>query len=757
MIDLLLGGHLGPAGHVEWTAPVQLIVGAVVAAGLAWSVSLPGARSVVARAAEALLWAAALGALVVALAKPVWVEEQGRTEPARLAVLVDASRSMGILEKGNPRSAAADDILDRLAGPDVDVYAFGNDLAIGRPGAYDLDGTDLEGALIALSERVAGDRLAGVVVITDGLDRGLLRDRFASEPKPIPPPDLPGPLTVFQIGAPGDLHDLAVRRVDTGGFAFVRGAFPIDADISGIGYAGRVIRAQLLQDGAPVALTDVVLDAEGHGKAHFDVRPDAAGRFTFAVQVPVYEDDAVPANNTMPAVVRVVRDRIRVLQVAGAPSWDVKFLRRFLKGDPSVDLVSFFILRTPRDTHAGYGERELSLIPFPHVQLFSEELKTFDLVVFQNFDHRPYFDGRTSSSEDLLGNVKDYVVKQGHAFAMVGGDRSFDLGEYAGTPIADILPVKLGVPGRVPDWQCTALCDATPFVPTLTEDGRRHPITRLAPDPAENEVWWSRLHTSDGTNLVGDAVPGAAVLLQHPTRTTSSGAPMPILAVREVGAGRSLALTIDASWRWSFSEAAEGRGNQAYLRFWKNAFHWLMNDPSAARVVVETPRENYALGDTVRVVVRARDPGFAPLPGATVEAVVEGAGGSTKLAGVTGSDGEVALEWPADRRGALRVTAKVSTTAGPVGEADTVFAVTTRDPELDEAIPDEAFLRWVAASANGKYYGPGEFGAPLVDASADRTVWDRRETAIWRAPLLAILAALAAGLAFIVRRRAGLR
>ena len=48
-----------------------------------------------------------------------------------------------------------------------------------------------------------------------------------------------------------------------------------------------------------------------------------------------------------------------------------------------------------------------------------------------------------------------------------------------------------------------------------------------------------------------------------------------VLAVAEAGEGRAMALTVDTSWRWSFTEAAEGRGNQAYLRFWKNSFQFL--------------------------------------------------------------------------------------------------------------------------------------------------------------------------------------
>ena len=70
------------------------------------------------------------------------------------------------------------------------------------------------------------------------------------------------------------------------------------------------------------------------------------------------------------------------------------------------------------------------------------------------------------------------------------------------------------------------------------------------------------------------------------------------------------------------SEAAEGRGNQAYLRFWKNAIRWLMKDTTVARVTVDTPRENYAMGDEVRVITRVRDPGFAPMEGATITADV---------------------------------------------------------------------------------------------------------------------------------------
>jgi len=746
MTAWLLGAELGE-GELVFATADWMILAVIGLALVVWVLTWFGQRPLLARLGEQLLWAGALAGVVVALARPVWVEEEGRTEPGRVAVLVDASRSMSVLQEGSPRSDAVAPLLQRLNAKDVDVYHYGSDLAVGEPEDFTLPGTDLESALDALSERVAGEQLAAVVVVTDGLDRGLLRRRYQREDAPAPP-RLPGPLTIYQVGSRGELHDLSVRSVDTGGYAFRSEPFTISANLFGLGYAGRRVTATLTRDGQPVTQRTVTLDDEGYATATFEVQPQAVGRFTYEVSVPVWDDDAVPANNTAPVVVQIVRDRISVLQVNGAPSWDVKFLRRFLKGDPSVDLVSFFILRTTDDIDGtDYSDRELSLIQFPYSDLFSKELERFDVVIFQNFDHEKYF--RSSERDELLDNIRRFVEEDGKGFVMIGGDRSFDLGGYNGTYVEQMLPVTLGSNDDPVDYDR--------FQPQLTDEGRRHPITRLATDLAENQAWWDRLVKLDGTNVVQRPSPGSTVLLEHPTRTGGDGNPLPILAVSEAGKGRAMALTVDTSWRWSLSEAAEGRGNQAYLRFWKNAFRWLVKDPSTSRVTVDTPKENYAVGDEVRIIVRARDTGFAPLARAKVEVTVDGPQGELTREGVTSAEGEVVLEIPAQSRGAHRVLAKVTARGEPVGSERTVFAVTTRDPELDEVAPDQGFLRWLATATQGTYYGPGDFGQPVRDADAGRTVWERRETPLWRAPILGFGVLLFGGLAWIIRRRSGLR
>ena len=654
-----------------------------------------------------------------------------------------------MIEDGQPRHVQVERALAELDLSRADRYLFGEDLHVGSELAYQDGGSDLGRALEALSQRHAGERLSGIVVITDGIDRGgMRRELVFGEDLSL---SLPGPLTIYQVGEPGEVQDLAVTGIDSGGFAFLNEPFTVDVRVQGSGRSGQRVPVTLSVEGSTVARQQVELDAVGRATASFTLERSIAGRVIYEASVPVESDDAVPGNNTMPVAVRVVRDKLRVLQVCGSPSFDEKFLRLFLKQDPGIDLVSFFILRTNDDLRSGYRDTELSLIRFPYRTLFeldrerSGELDSFDLVIFQNFDYASFF---RSEGRELLGNLERFV-RGGKAFVMIGGDRSFDLGEYEGTPIEDILPVKLGLEGA-------AAVDLEPFQPVLSEAGRVHPVTRLLVDGPDNDGLWSRLPPLDGANLSTGLAPNSAALLNHPSATTADGAPMPVLAVREVGQGRTMALMGDSSWRWVMTEAAESHGNQAYLRFWKNAIRWLVKDRDGQRVKVETTQENYRVGETVRVVARVRDVGFQPLEGVAVRGEVTGPGSAAAFEGVTDSNGEAVVELEASQRGAWTVTLSAGE-EGSLGRDGTRFAVTDRDPELEDIQPAEGFLSQLASSTGGLHYRPGEYGAPKLDPEAGRTVREVRETPLWSSPLWALLAGVALSLSWWLRRRRGLR
>jgi len=752
MMDWWLAGLQWGQGAVEWQGSPWVIGCVAAACAVAWALAVLPSRDVKGRtslrAVEAAAWALALIVVVIAVAEPVQVEEEGREEPGRMVVLVDGSASMGVQQAGVERASRVDEVLGYLREnhAPIDVFTFDEALRSGAPDAYDGRGTDLAAALDAIADRHLGQSLRGVVVVTDGIDLGRLRTDLAvaAEAGALQPDlaaSLPGPITLIQVGEEGALDDLSVESVVSGGFAFLRTSFTLTATVRG--RPGQSVPVSLGREQRLVEERTVVLGDDGRAEVAFEVTPRQAGRFAWEVSVPIADNDAVPGNNTFPVVVRVVRERTRVLQVSGSPSYDQKFLRLFLKEDPSVDLVSFFILRTREDFGSGWDPDELSLIEFPYERLFTDDLDTFDLVVLQNFNYRPYF---SRGRDDLLLNIAEYV-RDGGALVMTGGDRSFDLGDYARTPIAEVLPVELGVTG--------VKTDEAPFRPQLTKAGAVHPLTRLGATDEETQATWKRLAMMDGTNRTLGLADESAALLVHPG-LTEGGQPLPVLAVREVGEGRSLALTVDASWRWSFSEAASGRGNQAYLRFWKNALRWLVADPDDRRVVVAPSRENVLLGDSVRLVVNVRDAGYGPVEGARVTGtVIAPSGQAHPVELVTDSAGEAATAFEPSERGAHRV--KVSTGPRAADRGETVFAVSNRNPELARIEPDAPFLRNLAAvyGDRGRYIGPSDAVDPLVDDSAARTVPERRELRVSTAPVLGLLFGLLVSIAWFVRRRSG--
>jgi uncharacterized membrane protein len=680
----------------------------------------------------------------------------------RFAVLVDASRSMGfpVEPDGPSRSAAAAAFLadhrrelealsDRV---DLEWYAFGEDVA--PTGAAEATRgippragkTDLLAALRGAAGGAGGStrKLAGVLVVSDGADNARLVDGLGPEAR-AEVRALGVPVNAVAVGRSAP-RDLAVERVAVDDFAFVRSTVTVEATLRARGLPEQEVQVVLRREGAVVASATVKLE---RGKDRYTVpltfAPDQTGTFVFTVAAPVLPGEAVAENNSRSFVLRVIRDRVRVLLVAGRPSWDVRFLRGLLKQDPNVDLVSFFILRSNADDPG--PQQELSLIPFPVAEIFGDQLRTFDAVLFVNFAYAPY---RSLEIERFLPGLRDYV-RNGGGLAMVGGEQSFGDGRYGATPLGDVLPVTP--------------IDGTTMVegevrPRLTAEGRRHPLASLAPGDAQNEAAWAALPPVTAVNLTRPLPPGqgAAVLLETPS-VTVQGQPAPLVAVREVGAGRTLAVTTDASWRWGFLPAEGGQGNRSYLRFWSSALRWLVRDPALAPIQVEPDAPAVEPGAKVGLGVTVRAPDWSPGAGRRVDGELVDEAGRTVARGqaVAGADGNARLELAPPGPGAYKIIARSDGRDGRVETATAAVAVRGAGPEDADAAPRPELLSALAEATGGAFEAIPGGGLPRL-ALADPEVVEigrRKALPIWdRAWYLAALALTLAG-EWVLRRRWG--
>lgn len=701
-----------------------------------------------------------VAALSLLLLKPSIVLLSPVQQKEKLAVVIDASKSMSIsVQNGQPsRWQSALDALEKgnleplSKRYDLEYYTLGKALTpvMGAEALKSIspleEDSDFGTALDQFLREGRDLSVGGLLLISDGIDRGNLRSAWRQGGDDALKRILPAlnlPLYTRLPGLEDGFVDLSIEDLKYNEFAFLRQTFTVVATLRAHGLEGTLTTVRLSSGGRPLSARKVTIPADGKElKVAFEINPDKVGKFTYTLDTPVLQKEAIPENNRRSFTLKVVRDKIRVLQVAGAPAWDVKFLRRLLKSDPNIDLVSFFILKGPSD-QSDFSPDEYSLIEFPYPDLFDKnrDLAGFDVVVFQNFAYRPYL---REQGTRLLQSMADYV-REGGGIAMLGGEYSFAAGEYGGSPLEEVLPVRM-------DRSPSVL--ARPVKLDITQQGLRHPVTMLSFDPAENKRQWEALPLLDGVNPTS-AFSDSVVL------ATVGGAPeTPLLAVRKVGKGRSLALTTDTAWYWSFKAAGEGQGNLAYLRFWKNALRWLVGDPDEGQLQIDTERENYRLGEDTVISVRVVGADYGPVKDVAVQLEIrleEGQEKAVVMEGATGTDGELVQRFKAPKPGPYRVKAIVSGSSQVRGSVETVFTVSEDGPEMKELGGDREFLRALARVGGGSML-EGE-GPPTVTlrARTEAALSQRAVIPLWdRFPLYFLLMAILCG-EWGLRRRWGLR
>jgi uncharacterized membrane protein len=684
-----------------------------------------------------------------------------------LVTLIDNSRSMSLPGEMSGGSRIADvrafmareaDIIESWkADHQVDLYAFSNRT---RP-ITDIkaleahgDATHLVAALDDISERLDADTLAAVILISDGADTGVLGEMEAGAPLSASVrasiKRLGAPIHTFFTGPRSPPADVAIAEVNYDDFAFVRNAVEIELVVAVSGYGVLDLPVILKRDGRVVGERSLRTRPEQQRYTlNFEFVPDEVGKAVFIIEVGAGSESEIMVNNTRRFVIRIIRDKIRVLQVVGRPSWDERFLRKLVKKNPNVDLISFFILRTNNSIEVA-RRNELSLIPFPTRELFEEQLGSFDLVIFQNFTFHGYH------MRQYLSEIRDYV-RNGGGFVMIGGDLSFASGGYARTPIAEFLPVLL------PEGR-SELIDSERFRPQLTEAGRYHPITMLSLAPDETEEIWNKLPQLTGVNRVTGLRPGASALLNHPV-LVSGQKPAPVVAVSEFGEGRVLAVTTDTTWHWDFVAGDSGGDNRHYYKFWGNAIRWLIRDPSLNPVQVEADRDRYPLGAEVALSTRVMGHDYTPAAGVDVTVVIrqlrdEAAGnesdaGAMEVTGKTDEAGQFMARIKPPRDGAWLVRASASLEGSPRDED--VFIVETDPVELRQTAARADTLKALSAQSGGLALNLDD---SLEEAPRNEPrvlkVNRRKDVPVWANGWLLLLAVFLPSLEWYLRRRWGL-
>lgn len=686
-----------------------------------------------------------LAAIALILMRPVRLEPAPAATGRAVALVVDDSRSMQLPDAQGiesrlqrARQLVAGRLRPLLSG-DFDLRLFAvSDTVREIPSEGALTGggrgSDLAGAVTAMSERAAAGEFVGMVLVSDGA---------ASTPMP----GSPGGLPVFAIGvgAAGGVLDREVRDVTVSDVSVVDSLAEVTANVVSHG-PRETVDVRLLENGRPVDVRPVRLPGGSQPvRERFRVAPSRTAATVYTVEIAEASGELTPANNRGAVFVPAPGVPHPVLVLEGAPGFEHSFLTRTLIDDTGLDVDA--IVRKGRSERGdptfyvqGAASRTGALVDgFPRTR---EDLFRYAAVVLGNTE-------ADFLSAGQVAMLRAFVEQRGGGLVILGA-RSFGERGIIGTDLGRVLAVEARGAGAINAAAAASSRQGTRI--ELTAAGRQHAVMQL-PTSADGADPWNGLPSLAAAAAVGAARPGAEILA---TVSGPAGEPQPLVAVQRAGRGRTMVFTGEGAWRWRMGLAS---GNLAYETFWRQALRWLaVQAPPPVAVEVEPP----PVGTAVPISVRVVTPAYEPVSDAHVHVRVEEPGGNARVMTAVLDSGEPGLYRASLLTlapGVHRLDVDASRAGAPLGRTQVQVLAGGVDPEFVDPRRNDAVLRRLADATGGALLDVAALDglAARIRTAAASSTARLVERDVWHNGWSFVIICVLLGTEWALRRRWGLR
>jgi len=683
--------------------------------------------------------------LIVCLFRPMLLLSAAVTQRNYVGVLIDDSRSMRIADRnGKPRS---DWVEHAFGGPDsailkslrqkfiVRLFRFSSSAQRIDSVAdltFNASETHVGSAIEQGRQELDGVPLSGLVVLSDGADnsRAPIGDELLSlRAKSVP---------IFTVGLGADRFDkdIEIRRVQASSSVLKGGTLMAELLIRQRGYSGMRVPLVVEDGGRIVSRDSITLPANSDlSPIRVAVAAHDAGPRSFTFRIPVQPGEQVEQNNVQQALVEVRDGREKILYVEGEPRSEMRFIRAAVEADSNIQVVALQrtaenkFLRLSIDT----ADELASGFPKSRAELFHYRAIILGNIEASFFTH------------DQLAMLGDFVNVRGGGLLFLGGRRSFAEGGYAGTPLAEVMPVVV---------QGDAVPDSLTFFAelkvALTPPGASHAVAQVGPTPSQSVQAWTKLPTVTTVNHIREVKPGAVILITGSMapggRAGEPGAPLrsydqPVLVYQRYGRGLSVAFPVQDSWSWQMNPNAP-EDDQTFSRFWRQMLRWLTSDVPE-RVVVSLPTDQVNPKNPVAIRATVADSMYLPRNDAKVIAHLTSDNGVNRdllLDWAIDRDGEYRGTFTPDQPGVYTVKVEASFPSGAVVGDTSYVRVADLNTEYFDAEMRAPLLKRIANETGGRYYTPATANTLAEDVALSKhgvTVVNQMD--LWDMPAVLLL------------------
>ena len=423
------------------------------------------------------------------------------------------------------------------------------------------DGTQsrIGSAIMASTEAMMSTPVRGVVVFSDG--------RATAESLAARAGLLEVPVYGVVCGQERSFTDLAIASVEMPASAYAGEDIVIRATIGATNVPAGEYEVTM-RCGSYMDKRKVKLATTGSADVEFPFKPEEAGVLPVQLELKAIDGEASTQNNSFSRPVKIIQDRLNVLVVTSAPTWDYQYVRNALTRAKWAKVTDVIV-----------EQGQLSLKP----ELLAEQ----DVIVLIE----PRVSAFTPQQIDALHRA---VTEKGSSVIVTAGTTE-QLDAMASNPLmADLLPYRAA---SSPVWRSWP-GDRPAFRVVPAPGTTGIDALRLAEDAQDSEARWGSLpgiyHYLSIPQLKPNVIRN--LLVERESQ-------LPVLLESRLGIGRVVFFGVHESWRWRFRV-----GERDQDRFWQQLIRYSAEEPYAVvskNMALDLDRVAVRVGENVRVRVRS--------------------------------------------------------------------------------------------------------------------------------------------------------
>ncbi|VAX26381.1 hypothetical protein MNBD_IGNAVI01-1919 [hydrothermal vent metagenome] len=376
------------------------------------------------------------------------------------------------------------------------------------------------------------------------------------------------PIYTVAIGDTTVKSDLKIKKVIYNDFIYADTPTEIRTVLVNQNLSDKNVTVFLYEDAKLIDQQNVKLSSSGLNNVSFTYTSKLPGEKNLLIAVSKLKNEETYDNNKYNFVVNILNDKIRLLIIAGAPSYDLTIIKKIFNNNDNLKVSE--IIQITKDKFLPNND-------------FKPKIDSSDIILMLDFPTQ-------YSSLNLISDVTDAVMNKREPYFFILS-QSVDQRKLRSFSID--LPFKLQA-------YANAFREVRPEVNSLTDP--------LITSSQSGITLWNELPPIFQSETDISTIPGSKVLVRSKIKNVETD--IPLIITNNIGGNRKIVLNGFGIWKWELQ--GNKRSSLILESFLNNSIKWLYAYKQNKRFFVSPVKKVFARNDDIEFRASIYDETLTP-------------------------------------------------------------------------------------------------------------------------------------------------